>query len=624
MADTFITGADLSHDGVWAAYSTLTVDESADTHRLWIRSVDAVGDPPTVVDLPGPAIALTWSSVEHVLAVVSPVDGVAQIVLVDLDGNWRQLTHTDRGVAGRVCWSPEGTELAAAIRPSIAPSVDRIVSAMDGIGSINDQVSDVHLVDVATGNTAPLTDGPCRDVAPVFSASGEHIVFARSHAPDTHLFAEQPLVVDRKGHIEEMGWTAAAYSTMVPIADGRMALCSTRQSDRPRGVPASLYVRGLDGELHDRSAGLDLHLLLSTLSDQPSTLEDPRRVFGLQGQDAIVGVCRSGAAEVVRIALDGPVEATTILDGERGCHPLAVKGDRLLFAESTMHRPPVLRMLDLTTAAESTVVDPNPTRPERAFDVTPLDVHSHGDRIQSWFLAPTDTGATPLPTVLIVHGGPYEAFGHCYYGDAHALIEAGYGVVIANCRGSIGYGADFATSIFGRPGIEDFDDLMAAIDSAVDAGLADGDRLAVCGLSYGGYMSAHLAARTSRFRAAVIENPMIEMRSFRDTSDIGLDLLDEMATGGPDDVPEVYRNGSPLHYADGCRTPSRLILGEHDLRCPPSQGLMFHEALRLAGCETDVVWLPGAAHADSAFGPHHIRAAQDDALVEWIQRHNPV
>jgi len=537
MADTFISGADLSHDGAWAAYSTLTVDESADTHRLWIRSVDAVGDPPTVVDLPGPAIALTWSSVEHVLAVVSQVDGVAQIVLVELDGNWRQLTHTDRGVAGRVCWSPDGTELAAAIRPSVAPSVDRIVSAMDGIGSINDQVSDVHLVDVATGNTAPLTDGPCRDVAPAFSASGEHIVFARSHAPDTHLFAEQPLVVDRKGHIEEMGWTAAAYSTMVPIADGRMALCSTRQSDRPRGVPASLYVRGTDGELHDRSAGLDLHLLLSTLSDQPSTLEDPRRVFGLHGQDAIVGVCRSGAAEVARIALDGPVEATTILDGERGCHPLAVKGDRLLFAESTMHRPPVL---------------------------------------------------------------------------------------IANCRGSIGYGADFATSIFGRPGIEDFDDLMAAIDSAVDAGLADGDRLAVCGLSYGGYMSAHLAARTSRFRAAVIENPMIEMRSFRDTSDIGLDLLDEMATGGPDDVPEVYRNGSPLHYADGCRTPSRLILGEHDLRCPPSQGLMFHEALRRSGCETDVVWLPGAAHADSAFGPHHIRAAQDDALVEWIQRHNPV
>ena len=155
----------------------------------------------------------------------------------------------------------------------------------------------------------------------------------------------------------------------------------------------------------------------------------------------------------------------------------------------------------------------------------PLDVISHGDRIQSWFLSPTNAG-TPLPTVLIVHGGPYEAFGHCHYGDAHLLVEAGYGVVIANPRGSIGYGADFATSIFGRPGMEDFDDLMA-VDRAVELGWADGDRLAVCGLSYGGYMSAPMAARSDRFRAAVIENPRIEMRSFRDTSDIGVDLLGE-------------------------------------------------------------------------------------------------
>ena len=409
---------------------------------------------------------------------------------------------------------------------------------------------------------------------------------------------------------------------MAPLPDGRMALCSTRQADRPRGVPASLQVRSPDDRMDDRTTGLDLHLMLSTLSDQPTPIEDPRRFLGVHCGDAIVGVCRSGAADVVRIALEGPIAATTILSGERGCHPLSLKGDHLLFIESSMHRPPTLRRVDLTSGTEATIVDPNPTTPTTAFDVRSLDVISHGDRIQSWFLSPTNDG-TPLPTVLIVHGGPYEAFGHCHYGDAHLLVEAGYGVVIANPRGSIGYGADFATSIFGRPGMEDFDDLMA-VDRAVELGWADGDRLAVCGLSYGGYMSAHMAARSDRFRAAVVENPLIEMRSFRDTSDIGVDLLDEMAGGGPDDVPDVYRSGSPLHYADRCRTPSRLILGEQDLRCPPSQGLMFHEALRRAGCETDVVWLPGAAHADSAFGAPQVRAAQDAALLEWFQRHNPV
>ena len=624
MADVFLTAADLSSDATLVAFTTLTAGGGEDRERLWITTLGVGETDPIEVELPGPASSLAWAPHQNVLAAGVPIDGVRQIVLIDVDGSWRPITDAVRGIAGSFCWSPDGSELVAAVLHDEPSTIDRAVAVVDGMGSVAEQVSDIHVIEVGTGASTPLTDGPTVDRWPVFDSSGSRILFARSFEPDNTLTSERPLLVDRDGAIHEMTWTASANATMAPLPDGRMVLVATRQSDRTRGVPASLCVGSSDGTLTDRSVGLDLHLLLSTLGDQPSGIEDPRRFVGVHGDDAIVGVCRQGTAQVVRLSLSGPVGATTVLDGERGCHPLALKGDRLLFVESTMQRPPTLRLVDLTTGAESMVVDPNPRPPSPAFDVHELDVVSQGDPIQAWFLRPADRPTAPLATVLIIHGGPYEAFGHTYYGDAHLLVEAGYGVVMANPHGSIGYGAAFATSIFGRPSHPEVDDLLAVLDQAIELGLADPARLAVCGLSYGGYMSAHLVGRTDRFRAAVIENPLIDMVSFRATSDIGADLLDEMVQGRPDDVPDRYRDCSPLHYAEHCRTPSLLILGEDDHRCPPSQGLQFRDALRRSGCVTDVVWLSGAAHADSALGTAHVRMEQDGALLDWMQRHNPV
>lgn len=622
MAPVFLTVADLSSAGTHVAYGVMWVKAGADHHELWIAALSRLDDP-LLVEVPGPVASLAWSPRADVLAVAVPIDGATQIALVGLDGSWQQLTTTRRGVAGPFQWSPDGTALAVAVVQDEPSTVERAVTAMDGMGSLGDHASDIHLIDVGTGTTTRLTDGPALDRAPMFDTSGERIVFARSFEPEATVPTERPLLVDRDGVINEMPWTASATSTMAPTADGRMILASSRQSDRTRGVPASLYVLGPDGNMTDRTAGLDLHVLLAPYGDQPSMIEIPQRFIGLHADDAIVGISRQGSAHVVRVDLTGPIGASTVLGGARGCHPLALRGDQLLFAESTMERPPALRLVDLISGAETTVVEPNPPGPTTPLEVLDLPVVSSGDPIQAWFLRSSNAATTPLATVLIVHGGPYDAFGYTYHEEAHLLAQAGYGVVMANPHGSVGYGPEFATSIFGRPGELELDDLLAAVDRAVELGLADPDRLAVCGLSYGGYMSAHLAARTDRFRAAVIENPMIDLPSFRTTSDIGADLLDEMMQARPDEMPDRWRDSSPLHYAGQCRTPSLLVLGDADLRCPPSQGEQFHRALRAAGCPTDLVWLPGASHEGSVLGELDIRTIQNEALLAWIERYNP-
>lgn len=624
MGDVFLTGADLSHDAARLAYTTRTVGNGEDHRQLWLMSVDEDDPGPAAVELPGPIDGLAWSPTEHVLAVVAPIGGVRQVVLVRPDGSWRPVTDAARGVATGPVWSPDGTELAAAFLHDEPATVDRALVAIDGLGAVADHAADVNIIDVTTSAAVAVTDGPTADRCLGFDPAGDGVFVARSFEPETTLTTERSLRVARNGTVGDLGWTASATSTVVATTDGRLVLAATRQADRARGVPASLFVRTPDGTMVDRTSDLDLHLLLSTLGDQPSTIEDPRRFVGVHGDDAIAGILRGGAAEVVRIPLAGPVEATTVLDGDRGCHPLALRGHLLLFAASTMDRPPTLRLLDLATGRERTVVDPNPAPARPTVAVRPIDVVSNGDPIQAWFLRSADRPDGPLPTVLIVHGGPYEAFGHTYHAEAQLLADAGYGVAMANPHGSIGYGARFATSIVGRPGLQEMDDLLAVLDRAVEDGLADPDRLAVCGLSYGGYLSALLVAHTNRFRAAAIENPMIDLRSFRDTSDIGADLLDELLGAEPDAAPDRWRQCSPLARAADCTTPSLLVLGEDDLRCPPSEGVQFHEALVASGCPTDLVWLPGAAHADSVIGPADVRRAQDRALLDWFRRYNPV
>ncbi len=94
-------------------------------------------------------------------------------------------------------------------------------------------------------------------------------------------------------------------------------------------------------------------------------------------------------------------------------------------------------------------------------------------------------------------------------------------VLFINQRGSTGYGDAFATQILGDWGNLDDSDLIAGVDHAIARGLADPDRLGVCGLSGGGNLSCWIVGQTDRFKAAVPENPVTNWVSFYGVSDIG-------------------------------------------------------------------------------------------------------
>jgi dipeptidyl aminopeptidase/acylaminoacyl peptidase len=198
---------------------------------------------------------------------------------------------------------------------------------------------------------------------------------------------------------------------------------------------------------------------------------------------------------------------------------------------------------------------------------------------------------------------------------------AGYGVLLVNHRASTGYGDAFATAIVGDWGNLDYADLMAGVDHAIEEGLADPDRLGVFGISGGGNLTGWIIGHTDRFRAACPENPVFNWFSMYGTSDVGADFSVRELGGTPYDAEEVYRRCSPITYAHRCTTPTLFLQHESDYRCPAEQTEQFFTVLRVNGVPAEMLRFPNTSHGGSVRGPIGHRRAQNEALLDWMNRY---
>ena len=339
-----------------------------------------------------------------------------------------------------------------------------------------------------------------------------------------------------------------------------------------------------------------------------------------RGRSVVVRVTDGGRMGVAVVDIDtGGVQ--TVLDGPRSCSPVGLAGDRLVVTRQSAETYPELAVVDLVEgpASERRLVAfadrLDPFAVVERFDVRSPD----GWELDAWFLSAHDA-VRPLPTVLVVHGGPHFAYGEAFSLDAQALCRAGFGVLYTNPRGSTGYGDAFAHAVHGDWAEGPTRDVLAVVDAAVDRGWVDPARLGVTGNSYGGYLAAWLASTTSRFGAAVIENPVTDLLGMFGTSDIGRRFFPAQLGGQPHEIADVYLAQSPLLQAHRCRTPSLFVTGELDRRCPPGQAWAMHRVLYQSGTPSEVLVLPGASHEGSTYGPVPARLAHDEALVDWMAR----
>ena len=234
----------------------------------------------------------------------------------------------------------------------------------------------------------------------------------------------------------------------------------------------------------------------------------------------------------------------------------------------------------------------------------------------------------PFPLIVLVHGGPYARFADdCQLASGRPsgqwLAQGGYAVFLPNARGGMGHGADFAYSVAGRVGLEDWEDILAGLDRLISDGVADPARLGIGGWSQGGFMTAWAVGQDAegappRFRcgvmgAGVSDWGMMVAESDMMTFEAGLGG----STGWEGIGPHPHDRVSPISFVHRVRTPVLLLHGERDERVPVSQAQFFARGLRRYGVPNELVIYPREPHGLRE------RAHQIDAtrrLRAWFDR----
>jgi dipeptidyl aminopeptidase/acylaminoacyl peptidase len=241
--------------------------------------------------------------------------------------------------------------------------------------------------------------------------------------------------------------------------------------------------------------------------------------------------------------------------------------------------------------------------------------------VDGWLTMPAQAESQPCPLIVSLHGGPHYPVGWRFSFEAQRLAALGYAVLTGNPRGSGGYGRDYAAAIRGSWGVHDWADVTRLIDTALARPGIDADRVAVMGVSYGGYLTMRAITLSSRFRAAISENGISNLFALWGAgAEDHASLTAEMG-GTPWQRADSYIAASPLTFADRIGTPLLLVHAELDQNCPIDQSEQMLAALRHHGLPVRLLRLEGEGHLVNLIGRPSRRQARARAVDEWLARY---
>lgn len=234
---------------------------------------------------------------------------------------------------------------------------------------------------------------------------------------------------------------------------------------------------------------------------------------------------------------------------------------------SSAAEPPVVR-----STSGRVVLDPPGMKAPGSVPVEDAWVEGPGGRVHALVQRPAG-GEGPFPTVFEIHGGPTWHDSDAFAAAPAAWLDHGFAVVRVNYRGSTGYGRAWTDALKHRVGLIELEDIAAVRAWAVDSGLADPERLVLSGGSWGGYLTLlGLGVQPEAWAVGVAAVPVADyVTAYHDEME-ALKAMDRTLLGGtPEEVPERFRESSPLTYVDAVRAPVYISAGVNDPRCPIRQ-----------------------------------------------------
>jgi len=223
-------------------------------------------------------------------------------------------------------------------------------------------------------------------------------------------------------------------------------------------------------------------------------------------------------------------------------------------------------------------------------EMRPITFTARDDLIIHGYLTlPRGVKPENLPVVVNPHGGPWARDYWGFRPEVQFLANRGYAVLQMNFRGSTGYGREFWEAGFKEWGRAMQDDITDGVHWLIAEGIADPDRIAIYGGSYGGYATlAGLTFTPELYAAGVdyvgISNIFTLLETIPPYWEPGRQMLYEMI-GHPEKDRELLEAVSPVFHAEKIRAPLFIAQGANDPRVKKSESDQMVEALKKKGID---------------------------------------
>jgi acylaminoacyl-peptidase len=456
--------------------------------------------------------------------------------------------------------------------------------------------------------TIPITGGSPRRLTagtlnwlgePVWMPDGQSILCQAAGDPSADHPAPPAAVFSVRvpdGAMKQLTTTGGLDEQPEPSPDGSRIAWLSKPS--PNGLDGNsyrlrrLYVMNPDGSRVKQLTGA-----FDRDVTRPQWSSDSRTVYFL-AED-------SGAAHIYAARNDGSVRPVTKGAERLRDFSLAANGRAVSIRASAREAGDAISFAADLPGGVVTLYSPNDhlLADRNIGAVEEMRYESAGHSIQAWLVKPAGFDESKYPLLLDAVDSPRVMHGAEFELRAQILAAAGFVVLLANPRGSPGYGEQFGNLLATRNPEDAAEDLLHAVEAAASRSNVDARRLTISG----GLAATWILTHSDRFAAAMLRNPVADRALQAALAQEGLAVASEMGALPWDDPAQYWRH-SPLYFAAGITTPALILC-----RAGDPQARELHFALQARKVDSALVELPREDRPS-----HTIHALE--AEIGWLKR----
>ena len=268
----------------------------------------------------------------------------------------------------------------------------------------------------------------------------------------------------------------------------------------------------------------------------------------------------------------------------------------LIFAGADT-QPGTYMFLDRQTKKLSTIADVRPELAGRELASVKAVTYAAADgtKIPAYVTMPAASTGKGMPAVVLPHGGPSSRDEWGFDWLPQFLAARGYVVIQPQYRGSAGYGEDFLNGNALKNWRTAMSDIGDSARYLAKEGIADPNRIAIVGWSYGGYAALQSAAiEPGLYKAAVAIAPVTDLAQLKKDAEhyTNARLVAEEIGSGPH-----VAEGSPVRLAGNIQVPVLLFHGDLDINVDVGHSEKMNSALKKAGKNVQYTRYPDLDHS---------------------------